>query len=430
MGIFDRFSKAEKRNVDPSRGWLNVLSSVDYSGSNITYENSLSIATAYACIEKISRTIASLEKRVYSVTDSGRDELPFHPLAYLLNSASDYQTSSFEFWEAMVGDSLIYGRGFAYIEREPSGRPISLVYMPSPQVKTYVRPNGRKMYAFTILNPDGTTKKALEMTGEDVICVSSFRGKSPIELHKQNLGLAKSAENYGASFFGSGGHLSGVLMVDKELTDEQYQALKNSWNANYHGPKSNHATAILEHGIKYERFGIPPEQAQFIETRKVQASEIARIFGVPASIVGLESNLNYNSVEQQNIFFANYTIAPRIAQIENELENKLLFKREKKNLQIDFDLTTLMRGDSASRSQYISTLIRDGVLTINEARKMEGLNPVENGEINLVQSNLIPLENMKEFGSKLAGETGGNDSAQIAEDDAENASNQSEESEV
>lgn len=404
MGFLDRFRKQEKRTYDPSRGYIGHLVT-DLSDGNISGEGSLSIATAYACIEKISRTIASLEKRVYEVSEGGRNERKEHHLNYLLNSAADYQTTAFEFWEAIVSDSLIWGRGFAYIERDNFDKPVSLVYMPAPQVKAFLAPNGKKRFAFTILNADKSIKKALEMSNEDVICVSSLRGKSPIELHKQAFGLAKSAENYGASFFGSGGHLSGVLKVDKELTDEQYQALKSSWNMNYHGAKSKHATAILEHGIEYERFGIPPDQAQFIETRKIQAAEIARIFGVPSSILGLESNLNYNSVEQQNIFYSTYTISPKVAQIENELRQKLLVRRERKSLQIEFDLSTLMRGDLSSRAKYISTMIRDGVLTIDEARKIEGLNPVEGGQINLVQSNLIPLENMRDFGKKISKES-------------------------
>lgn len=404
MGLIDRLlgKKEERSNLDPASGWMSGILTQNLSGSNITSDTALSLSTVYACIGKISTTVASVDKVVYKRAKRGRDAQQDHPLSPLLNNAADFQTPSFKFWEDIVSDSLLYGKGYAYIERDKaSGMPTALVHMPAPQVTHFKDPKGRKYYAFAQLDKDGRRTKTLQLDYNSVICVPAFRGLSPIELHRQNLGLAKSAENYGASFFGSGGHVSGVLKVDKSLSDEQYQTLKQQWNMSYHGTESNHATAILEHGIEYEKFGLPPDQAQFIETRKLQAQEIARIFGVPASIIGLESNLNYNSVEQQAQFFATFTIAPIVKRIENELNNKLMASTEAGRYFIEFDLSTLLRGDNQSRATYISTLIRDGVMTVNEARSIEGLNPVEGGDLNFVQSNLIPLDKMEEFGEKL-----------------------------
>lgn len=403
MGLLDRFLKgSEQRSSDPSRGWLSSTISSNLSGASVSGEAALSLSTVYACIGKIASTVAAVDKNVYKRLKKGKDLQQDHPLAVLLNENADFQTTSYNFWESVISDSLLYGKGFGYIERSASGDPIGLVYMPAPQVKQFVDPKGRRRFAFSPAPQDGVKSiKRLELPNEDVLCIPAFRGLAPIELHKQNLGLAKSAENYGASFFGSGGHLSGVLKVDKSLTDEQYQALKQQWNMTYHGPQANHATAILEHGIEYEKFGIPPDQAQFIETRKMQSQEIARIFGVPASIVGLESNLNYNSVEQQAIFFSTFTLAPIVKKIENELNTKLLKPQDAGSMFIDFDMSSMMRGDAATRSSYLSTLIRDGVMTINEARAVEGLNPVDGGDINLIQSNLLPLDKAEEFGEKL-----------------------------
>ena len=403
MGFLDRlFKGSEQRSSDPSRGWLSSTITSNLSGANVSGEAALSLSTVYACIGKISSTVAAVDKNVYKRLKKGKDLQQGHPLAILLNENADFQTTSYNFWESVISDSLLYGKGFGYIERSKSGDPIGLVYMPAPQVKQFTNPKGLKRFAFSPAPQDGADHvKRLEISNEDVICIPAFRGLAPIELHRQNLGLAKSAENYGASFFGSGGHLSGVLKVDKSLTDEQYQALKNQWNMTYHGPQANHATAILEHGIEYEKFGIPPDQAQFIETRKMQSQEIARIFGVPASIVGLESNLNYNSVEQQAIFFSTFTLAPVVKKIENELNTKLLKPQDAGRYFIDFDMSSMMRGDAATRSSYLSTLIRDGVMTINEARAVEGLNPVTGGDINLIQSNLLPLDKAEEFGEKL-----------------------------
>ena len=403
MALLDRLlGRKEERNLNPDAGWMSGILTQNLSGSNITSDTALSLSTVYACIGKISTTVASIDKNVYKRAKRGKDFQQDHPIYGLLNQSADFQTPSFTFWESIISDSMLYGKGYAYIEREKgTGRPLSLVFMPAPQVTAFKDPKGRKRYAYAQLDKDGRRTKTLELDYNSVICIPAFRGMSPIELHRQNLGLAKSAENFGASFFGSGGHLSGVLKLDKSLTDEQYQTLKQQWNMAYHGTQSNHATAILEHGIEYERFGVPPDQAQFIETRKLQAQEIARIFGVPASIIGLESNLNYNSVEQQAQFFATFTIAPLVKRIENELNAKLMDGEEMGRYFIEFDLSSLLRGDNQSRAAYISTLIRDGVMTVNEARSIEGLNPVEGGDLNLIQSNLLPLDKASAFGEKL-----------------------------
>lgn len=403
MALLDRLlGRKEERNLNPDAGWMSGILAQNLSGSDITSDTALTLSTVYACVSKISTTVASIDKNVYKRAKRGKDFQQEHPLFGILNESADFQTPSFTFWENIISDSMLYGKGYAYIERDGSTkRPISLVSMPAPQVTAFKDPKGRRRYAYAQLDKDGRRTSTLELDNDSVICISAFRGMSPIELHRQNLGLAKSAENYGASFFGSGGHLSGILKLDKSLTDEQYQTLKSQWNMAYHGTQSNHATAILEHGIEYEKFGIPPDQAQFIETRKMQSQEIARIFGVPASIVGLESNLNYNSVEQQAQFFATFTIAPLVKRIENELNTKLMSEGESGRYFIEFDLSSLLRGDNQSRATYISTLIRDGVMTVNEARQVEGLNPVEGGDLNLIQSNLIPLDKAEEFGEKL-----------------------------
>lgn len=403
MGFLDRIrGKQEQRSADPSKGWLSSALVQNNSGVDMSGEAALSLSTVYACVSKIADSIASVDKHVYRRTKKGKDIQMDHPLSSLLNENADYQTTSFNFWESVISDSLIYGKGHGYIERDASGQPVGLVYMPAPQVTQIIDPKGNRRFVFSSTPENGIREsKKLEMDYRDVICIPAFRGLAPIELHRQNLGLAKSAENYGAAFFSSGGHLSGVLKVDKALTDEQYQALKQQWNLSYHGPQANHATAILEHGIDYEKFGIPPDQAQFIETRKMQSQEVARIFGVPASIVGLESNLNYNSVEQQAVFFGTFTLAPIVKKIENELNTKLLAESDAGRYFIDFDMSSLLRGDSKSRADYMSTLLSTGVMTVNEARAIEGLNPVEGGDLNMIQSNLLPLSKAEEFGEKL-----------------------------
>lgn len=393
-------AKEERSNAVNPALYFNGMAANTSSGSNINADTALSLSTVYACVSKISQTVATLERHVYKKKSQGSYAAE-HPVNSILNGYADAHTSSFDFWEKIISDSLLHGKGYAYIQRTGT-KPSGLVWLPAQHVKELDAPNGATVYQYSEEKEGRVKAPSHNFLEQEVLVISAFRGVSPIRAHKESLGLAKSAQEFGASFFGSGGNMSGVLTVEKTLTDEQFMALQNAWQAKYHGSSGAHATAILEHGIKYERIGIPPDQAQFIETRKLQASEIARIFNVPASLVGLEANVSFSNVEQQNLFFASYTIAPLVKRIENELNNKLFTERERRTMCVEFDMSSLLRADVTSRSAYYSTLLRDGVMNINEVRQIEGLNPVENGDTHFIPLNVLPLNKTEDYGDKVS----------------------------
>ena len=165
---------------------------------------------------------------------------------------------------------------------------------------------------------------------------------------------------------------------------------------------SAHATEILEAGLKYERVGIPPEQAQAISTRKYQVEEICRIFNVPTGMVQVGEQ-KYSNVEQQDLFFAKHTIHPWLVNIEQELRRKMLTPGEKNRYEFRFSMLSLMRGDMGARANYYHTLLTDGVLSINEVRALEDRNAVPSGDIHLVQVNQLPLESMRAYAQSITG---------------------------
>jgi HK97 family phage portal protein len=199
--------------------------------------------------------------------------------------------------------------------------------------------------------------------------------------------------------------MSGVLMTDKQLSEDQYRRLSSTWQTKYHGMNSSHATAILEAGLKYERVGIPPDQSQFLGVRKYQTEEICRIYNVPTSMVQV-GDQKYSNVEQQDLFFAKHTLHPWLVSIEQEMNRKLLLPAEKKKHQFKFDMMSLMRGDMASRSAYYHTLLGDGCLTINEVRGLEGRNSIEGGDQSLVQVNQLPLTSMQAYANSITNDDG------------------------
>ena len=391
---------AEKRsNINVTNPFMGVFGRNTKAGIGITEEGALGLSAVYAAINKISSTLASLPLTLYRETAEGKVIAKEHPAFVILNSEPNEQETAFTFIERMLSDALMYGRAYAAIERgSVTSRPVALHPL-DPEV---IRPDvfdGQKIFrdsdSGSVYYPD------------DLIVLESFRGKSPIRLHMENMGITAAAMEYGARFFGTGGNIGGFLMTDKSLTDEQYHRLKNTWSTQHQGIHNAHETAILEHGLKFERSTIPPDEAQFIATRKFQVEEVARIFGIPPILIQAEGATTYNNVEQILIAFAQQTLIPWARRFEMELDRKLIPDRERGEYHTRFDMRSLLRGDLDSRREFYATAIQHGFMSVNEVRKMEDFNGIgESGDIHLVQVNQIPLESAKAYGEKITAATG------------------------
>jgi HK97 family phage portal protein len=212
------------------------------------------------------------------------------------------------------------------------------------------------------------------------------------------MGLAKAAQDFGSEYFGQKGQMTGVLASEQPLRKEQMDVIQNSWNAS----AMNAGTKLLPFGFKYQRITITPDEAQFIETRKFQAEEICRIYSVPTALVQLPSQTTFNNVEQQNLQFARHTIAPWAKRIEQEIDRKLVQSFERPDIYSKFDLSDLYKGDLAARTNYYTQLLSSGVISINEVRQKENLNPVDGGDVLTVQVNQIALDRLGEYSDKIA----------------------------
>ena len=397
-GIFTRLRNAinppveEERSYDPALYYPWKPTS---SGVMLSEEGALAVSAVYACINKISSTIASLDLSLFELNEGAKQEDKKHVAYRLVSQEPNQYMGAYHFWVHIVSDALMHGGGYALIDRDMDGQPKSLTLVPPDQIKAKDL-NGRRIYLYR------DSDEAL--FNDDGLAIECFRGISPIQEHLENIGLSYAAQQYGASFFGSGGNMSGVLMTDKTLSDDQYRRLSSTWDSKYHGINASHATAILEAGLKYERVGIPPETAQALQTRRYQVEEICRIFNVPPSLVQMSSDVKYSNVEQQDLFFAKHTIAPWVVNIEQELRRKLLRPVERDNYEFKFSMLSLMRGDMAARANYYHTLLSDGVLSVNEVRSLEDRNAIENGQLHLVQVNQIPLESMRDYAKSLTGQ--------------------------
>jgi len=362
--------------------------SLTKAGSNITESNAMAISTVYACVYKIATTIASLGLDVYERSGNEVHIANVHPAHDLIKIKPNAYQTAFEFWETITASALIYGMGYAVIERDERGYAIALHPVHASDVDLR-EVKGERVY---IVEDFGAVRP------ENMLEIANLQRTSPIRLHRDNLGLAKSAQDFGAEYFGQSGQMTGVLTSDQPLKKEQMDLIQGSWN---HGA-AQAGTKLMPFGFKYQRISISPDEAQFIETRKFQAEEICRIFSVPPSLVQLPSQTTYNNVEQQNLMFARHTIVPWTQRIEQEVDRKLIPAFQRPEIYTKFRLVDLQRGDTTARSNYFTQMLQAGVLSINEVRAEEELNPVEGGDVHTVQVNQIALDKLGAYSDSIS----------------------------
>ena len=396
------FSSSTQEVAKRTNSWGSVSSpAVTYSSGNFASNGSLTLETVFACTARISQAVAALEIETYKATSKGRDKVQ-HNLKNLLNQQPHSRYGAFNWWENIISDSLLWGAGYAVIQKDGT-KVVGLEYIPASSVtpRTY---KGEDFYIVNYTDRAGNNKNA-KYSEAEMFIVRGYRGLNVFQLHRDTLDLAKYSRDFGVDYFRNGGRMAGIIEVPNEMTDEEFERFRAGWSANFSGMGNHHGTPILEAGVTYKQLNIPPEEAQFLEARKYTDQAIARIFQVPAALVGLDTNVTFSNVEQQNIFFATYTIQPLVKRIENEVYNKLLTDFEKNRVIVEFDMSSLLRADAATRSAYYSTLTTMGAMTINEVRAKEGLNPTEGGDTPLVQMNQLPLTSMNDYADNITSAT-------------------------
>ena len=362
------------------------------SGVNVTEQSALAISTVYACVYKIASTISSLGLEIY-VRDGRNVEIANqHPAYNLITSEPNEYQNAYDFWENVMASALMYGCGYAVIERNARGYAERLVPVSYYDVDVK-EVDGERVF---VIRDYGA------VTQDNMLEISNMNRMSPIRLHRENMGLAKAAQDFGSEYFGQKGQMTGVLASDQPLRKEQMDVIQNSWNQS----AMNAGTKLLPFGFKYQRITITPDEAQFIETRKFQAEEICRIYSVPPSLVQLETQTTFNNVEQQNLQFARHTISPWAKRIEQEIDRKLIQSFERPDVYSQFNMNDLYRGDLTARTSFYKEMLQTGVMSINEVRRKEQMNPVDGGDQHTIQINQIALDRLGDYSEKVSTDGG------------------------
>lgn len=356
----------------------------------VAERDALAIGAVYACVSKIAGTVASLPFNVYRVAGDRREMDGEHPAFRLLADSPQPQMTPFEFFETIVAHALVYGKGYAIIQRDRAAVPVSLSIVHPDDVESYKDENGLHF----------TVREFGFVDAADMFCLSCLHGLSPIRLHADSLGTLRNAEAFAGDFFGNGGQMTGILTSDTPIRAEQAQEIVKQWHGGSQG-----GTKILPFGLNYQRISLRPDEAQYIESRKFGVIEVARIFNVPPIMIQAEEAASYQGSAAYDLFFAKHTVAPWVRRLEQEIRAKLFTTAERSTHLCAFDLRGLMRGDLAARSAYYSQMISAGVLSIDEVRREENRDPVPGGigRHHLVQVNQLTLDHIDEYSQTIAG---------------------------
>ncbi len=346
------------------------------SGVSVTEEKALGLSAVFRAVNVVAGTIASLPIHAFRDSNGARTPVSSSHAAARLLAAPHPDMTPFELWETVIAHMMLWGNAYLWLRRDGAGQITELWPVHPGRIRAGRTSDLRKVYQL-----DGGD---IELDDRRILHLPSFgydgvSGVSPVRLAKEGLGLAMAAEQYGARLFGSGSLATGVLQTDQRLTQDQADALQVRWRQKHSGLSSAHETIVLDSGAKWTQLSIPPEDAQFLESRSFQVSEVARLFGVPPHmLMDTEKVTSWGTgIEQQSIGFVVYTLRTWLVRFEQRLSRILTPQPVYAHVTVE----GLLRGDSAQRAAFYSSMFQMGALSTNEIRDLEEMTPVDGGDV-------------------------------------------------
>jgi HK97 family phage portal protein len=353
------------------------------SGKNVSEYNAITSTAVYACVRVIAETVASLPLPLYIRKPKGKEKAINHPLYSILHDLPNEEMTSFSFRETMMAHLLLWGNAYAEIVRDGAGNIVELYPLqPDKMVVERDKETKKIRYKYFI---DGKQiiypkEKIFHIPG---LSFNGLTGISPISAAREAVGLALAVEEFGSRFFGNGARPGGILEHPGVLKDPE--KLRKQWEEVYKGVGNSHKVAVLEEGMKYHEIGIPPEDAQFLQTRKFQINEICRIYRVPPHLIGDLEHATFSNIEHQSIEFAVHTIRPWLVRWEQAINKCLLTPSERKKYFVKFTIDGLLRGDFKTRMEGYAIGRQNGWYSANDIRELEDMNPISEEKDQLIK---------------------------------------------
>ena len=431
MGILSGLFRSRDKPTDRTAGSsYSFFLGGTASGKYVTERSAMQMTAVYCCVRILSEAVASLPLQFYRYTDDGgKEKAVEHPLYFLLHDEPNPEMTSFIFRETLMTHLLLWGNAYSQIIRNGKGEVVALYPLMPDRMKVDRDEHGRLYYEYTVYDSDdvdgrkGTNKvgRTVRLQPHDVLHIPGLGfdglvGYSPIAMAKNAIGLAIATEEYGSKFFANGAAPSGVLEHPGTIKDPS--KVRESWQATFGGSGNANKIAVLEEGMKYTPISISPEQAQFLETRKFQIDEIARIFRVPPHMIGDLEKSSFNNIEQQSLEFVKYTLDPWVSRWEQAMVRALLTPDEKKKYFFKFNVDGLLRGDYQSRMNGYATARQNGCMSANDIRELENLDRIpaeQGGDLYLINGNMTKLEDAGIFAAGNNGKEEGDSDEEVLE---------------
>lgn len=412
MGLINKLFKSrdhpkiDNRTVGSSYSFYMGGSS---AGKNVNERSAMQMTAVYSCVRILAEAVAGLPLHLYRYKeDGGKERAIDNNLYHLLHDEPNKEMSSFIFRETLMTHLLLWGNAYAQIIRNGKGEVVALYPLMPNKMQVDRDENGELYYIYTRSSDEAKTMEGVTvyLTPRDVLHIPGLGfdglvGYSPIAMAKNAIGLAIATEEYGAKFFANGAAPSGVLEHPGTIKDPS--RLRENWNSTFGGSANSGKVAVLEEGMKYTPISISPEQAQFLETRKFQIEEIARIFRVPPHMVGDLEKSSFSNIEQQSLEFVKYTLDPWVIRWEQSLSRALLNEDEKRKYFFKFNLEGLLRGDYESRMSGYAVARQNGWMSANDIRELENMDKIlaeDGGDLYLINGNMLPLNKAGAYANK------------------------------
>jgi len=355
-----------------------------------TVNSSMTQPAVWACVRVLAETVATLPLHLYRTTRSGgRERATNHRLYNLLHRLPNQELTSFEFEELLTSHCATWGNAYAYMELNNAGQVIELWPLRPDRMRIWRMTTGELQYIYTL--PGGEERRLAfwQVHHRRGLSSDGIVGYSPVRQAMLAIALSMATEEFGARFFAQGAQPGFLLSYPGVLKDDAYARLAKRWSSDTGGLTNAHKVKILEEGLKVEKVGIPPEEAQFLQTRVFQAQEVARMFRMPPHKIGLLENATFSNIEHQAIEFMTDTIQPWLRRNEAAMWRDMLTEAERQTMYMEYLVEGMLRGDTMTRYQAYAIGRQWGWLSVNDIRAMENRDPVADGDVYLQPLNMV-----------------------------------------
>jgi len=407
VAILRSVVRRSQQLANPDRWLMRAFGAQETDSGVYVDENAaLSSSAIWAGIRLISESLSTVPLHVFRMSDGQREVMREHPVDQLIYASPNPEMTAQEWRSQMMAALILSGNGYSEIVRDRGGRIRQIWPLSWYRVELERAPDESLYYEIQTVGLDDVNDRvvAARLPADRVLHLRAFNsrgllGDSMVERLKQTIGITLATEKFGATFYGQGTQLSGVLTHPGSLSEGAQKRLRDSWNDRYSGLSGSHRIAILEEGLKWDPISVPPEASQFLETRQFQVQEASRALNLPPHMLRDLWRATFSNVEQQAIDFVVNSLRPWAVILEQRMQLSLLTEAERRaGYYIKHNLEGLLRGDIKTRYESYAIGRNWGWLSANDVRELEDLNPIDMGDVYLQPLNMIEAGEAPEIG--------------------------------